>query len=260
MIKEREELIQLLIKIDYFRYNDRSKSKRRIIKILRAGIKPSRGLKETIDSLQAKYSWENGKVALKCGLSILHNIMFGWSLYAFDVISDVYFYQDIGQNKSIDVTRIVTLLHIILPFLCSFFLFFTMLYSKMVKCNWYLPMKLPLPPVTKFFKTVVECRLFFNNKNMEDANYEKRKTDLIQELEDQKTITTISMINEASMESSFQFIFQGLYSLPTLVFYFMDIYDGEKKLTDLVNWKIVSIVLSFVSFAFTSFNIRYYQK
>ena len=84
----------------------------------------------------------------------------------------------------------------------------------------------------------------------------KNRPDLIAELEDQKTITTISMINEASMESSFQFLFQGLFSLPTLVFSFMDIYEGDKKITDLINWKIVSIILSFLTFAFTSFNIR----
>ena len=71
-----------------------------------------------------------------------------------------------------------------------------------------------------------------------------------------KTITTISMILEASLESSFQFFFQGLFSLPTLVFSFMDVYDGDMKMSDLVNWQIVSIVLSFLSFTFTSFNIR----
>ena len=263
-------MIQLLIKIDYFHYKDsedKSMSKKRIIRILRAGIKPSKGLKESIDSVKQKYSWGTGKVAMKCALSVSRNILFGWTLYASDVVSDVYFYKNLGQSNSttvndssiyqIDVAKKVTLVHIILPFLCSFLMFFTMLYSKMVKIDWYLLMKLPLSPVTKFFKTIIEWRSYFNNKNIEDTNYEKRKTDLIQELEDQKTITTISMINEASMESSFQFIFQGLVSLPTLVFSFMDIYDGDMKMTDLVNWKIVSIILSFLSFAFTSFNIRY---
>ena len=98
---------------------------------------------------------------------------------------------------------------------------------------------------------------FVNNKNKEDADYEKTNTALIQELDDQKTLTTISMINEASIESSFQFLFQGLFSLPILVCSFIDIYDGTLKLKDLVNWKNFSIVLSFLSFALTSFNIRY---
>ena len=59
MIKEREELIELLIKIDKFRNKGNfteKESQKRIIKILRSGIKPSKGLKEAIDSLQNKYS------------------------------------------------------------------------------------------------------------------------------------------------------------------------------------------------------------
>ena len=85
---------------------------------------------------------------------------------------------------------------------------------------------------------------------------EKKKTDLLEELEDQKNITTISMILEAGLESSFQFFFQGLFSLPTLVFSFKDVYNGEMNMSDLVNWKIISIAMSFLSFAFTSYNIR----
>ena len=150
----------------------------------------------------------------------------------------------------------LTMIHIILPFLFSVIFLFTMLKSELVTCNLFLLLKLPLPPLSKLYKTIIEWKLFGNNKNIEDSNYEKRKTDLLKELEDQKTITTISMILEAGLESSFQFFFQGLFSLPTLVFSFKDVYDGDMKMTDLVNWKIVSIVMSFLSFAFTSYNIR----
>ena len=94
------------------------------------------------------------------------------------------------------------------------------------------------------------------NKNKEDAKYEQTNTDLIQELEDQKIMTTVSMIVEASMESSFQFLFQSLYSLPTLVIAYLDIHEGKLSMSQLVNWKNVSIILSFLSFALSSFNIR----
>ena len=104
---------------------------------------------------------------------------------------------------------------------------------------------------------MIEIRSFMNNKNKEDAKYEQTNTDLIQELEDQKIITTVSMIVEASMESSFQFLFQSLYSLPTLVIAYLDIHEGKLSMSQLVNWKNVSIVLSFLSFALSSFNIRY---
>ena len=216
-------------------------------------MKPSRGLKESIDSVQEKYSWENGKIVVKCGLSVVHNIILGWGLYGSDVASDWVFFAGLNNDAE---AKIASLIHIILPFFFAFFVFFTLLYSKMIKCDRYLLFKIPLSPFTKFHKTVVECRLFVNNKNKEDTKYEKTNTDLIQELEDQKIITTTSMILESGLESSFQFLFQALFSLPTLVFAYLDIHEGKLSLTQLVNWKNVSIVLSFLSFAFTSYNIR----
>ena len=131
-----------------------------------------------------------------------------------------------------------------------------MLWTNVIKWNRFFLLKIPLPPVTKFYKTMIEWKSYINNKNIEDFNYDNRKNNFIEELEDQEQITTISMVVEASMESSFQFFFQGLFSLPTLVFSFMDIYDGGMEMTDLVNWKIASILISFLTFAFTSFNIR----
>ena len=125
----------------------------------------------------------------------------------------------------------------------------------MVKCDWYLPLKVPLSPFTKFHKTIIEAKTHLNNKKKGEADYDKKNTELIQELDDQKTVTTISMILDASFESSFQFLFQGLFSLKTIIFAIMDLHGGS--LTQLVNWKNVSILLSFLSFAFTSFNIRY---
>ena len=133
-----------------------------------------------------------------------------------------------------------------------------MMYAGMVRCDWYLPLKVPLSPFTKFHKTIIEAKSHLNNKRKGEADYDKTNTELIQELEEQKTITTISMIQDASFESSFQFLFQGLYSLKTIIFAIMDLEGGSLTLTDLVNWKNVSILLSFLSFAFTSFNIRYY--
>ena len=134
MIKEREEVIALLIKIDHFRYQgteEKKNSKRRIIKILRAGMKPSRGLKESIESAQEKYSWDNGKVAIKSFLSVVHNIILGWSLYGSDIASDWFFYSGLEETKGEE--KNASLIHIILPFFFAFFVFFTLLCSKILK-------------------------------------------------------------------------------------------------------------------------------
>ena len=79
-------------------------SGKRIVKILRAGMKPSRGLKESIDSAQEKYSWENGKFAIKSFLSVVHNIILGWSLYGSDIASDWFFYSGLEETKGEEKT------------------------------------------------------------------------------------------------------------------------------------------------------------
>ena len=260
LVKEREELLQLLIKIDQFRYkeaDERLRSERRIINILRAGMKPSKGLKESIDSVQDKYPWKTGKIVVRSTISIVMCLLV-LALYASDIASDYHFYSTLDQEKY--AARIATLIHIILPLAFSIFAFITLLFRNFLKLDCYLLFKIPLPPLTKIKKTIIECRTFVNNKRKEEADYDTTNTKFIQELEDQENITAISMIIEASMESSFQFLFQGLFSLPTLLFSFLDIHEGTLQIKDLFNWKHLSIVLSFLSFAFTSFNIRWVKK
>ena len=92
MIKEREELLELLIKIDKFRNKGNfieKESKKRIIKILRSGIKPSKGLKEAIDSLQNRYSWSYGRMIIMSIIFAVLNIGVGGSLYILDVYTDI---------------------------------------------------------------------------------------------------------------------------------------------------------------------------
>ena len=68
--------------------------------------------------------------------------------------------------------------------------------------------------------------------------------------------TSIAMILEAGLEAGFQFFFQAVYYLPTLVLAIVDIYGDSSSLQDLVNWQILSIVFSFLTFSLTSFKIR----
>ena len=164
--------------------------------------------------------------------------------------------QKLGGNQA-QLAGFVTLVHIISPFVASIFLFLILLCLGAINCDSYLPFKIPLPPFTKVHKCILECRSHYNNTKKEEVGYEQSNTKLLQEIEDQKIMTANSMIVESSMESSFQFFFQGLYSMPILFLAFMDSFQGPNKLTDLVNWKNVSIISSFLTFAFTSYNIRY---
>ena len=76
-----------------------------------------------------------------------------------------------------------------------------------------------------------------------------------EEADIQAKIVIISMIIEAAIESGFQFSFQSIYLMPTLILSFIGI--GETtSWTDLFNWRLFSIAMSFYTFAWTFYSIR----
>ena len=89
----------------------------------------------------------------------------------------------------------------------------------------------------------------------ESENKETEKLKWKEKYESNSKIVNVSMTIEASIESGFQFWFQSIYLLPTLILSFMDI-DGLNSWTDLFNWRIFSIAMSFATFAWTFFKIR----
>ena len=77
----------------------------------------------------------------------------------------------------------------------------------------------------------------------------------MERLDDNDQIVNLSLIIESSVEASFQFFFQTVYVLPTLILSFTDV-SGTSDWKDLFNWNIFSIVLSFASFAWAFYVIR----
>ena len=78
----------------------------------------------------------------------------------------------------------------------------------------------------------------------------------MENLDVQDQIVNLSLIIESSVEASFQFFFQTVYVLPTLILSFTDV-SGTFDWKDLFNWKTFSIVLSFATFAWAFNVIRY---
>ena len=88
-----------------------------------------------------------------------------------------------------------------------------------------------------------------------ETEYHNQKRKVIKKMDEYENIVNLSMIIEASIESSFQFFFQTVYVLPTIILSFTDV-SGTFDWTDLFNWKSFSILLSFASFAWAFFAIR----
>ena len=318
LVKEREELLQLLIKIDKHRYKfNEEESEKRIIRILQAGMKPCKGLKETIDSLQEKYCWTKGKMIVKGLLSTLFSFAVGFVLYFFDVFTDIKFTvemfshtttnftEDLERCQTENIPQVsnvsefctyhglesedcfslinsaiqtcnqykvrfqqpgiwqdignVSAAHIIMPLIAMICFFGLSILNKIISINWLLPLRIPWPPLTKTYETILNWQIFYNyTKDKTTESYERQDENLMIKVEDHQILTNLSLIIEASFESSFQFFFQGVFFFPTLILACIDV-SGASELKNLVDWKIVSIIISFLSFSWTSLNIRYIE-
>ena len=89
-----------------------------------------------------------------------------------------------------------------------------------------------------------------NTKKKFDIDIEKWK----KKIEVHETIVNLSKIVESALESGFQFFFQSVFIVPSFI-----LQETSKSWTQLVNWRIASIMLSFASFAMTYFTIRYHK-
>ena len=117
---------------------------------------------------------------------------------------------------------------------------------------------LPLPPLTKFYRFLCDIKLYKNyaNRNSKtEKEYENDKKSTLDEISSYENIVNLSLIIEASVESSFQFFFQTTFQLPSIILAFTDPSNGFEW-TQLFNWRFFSIAISFVSFSVAFFKIR----
>ena len=74
-----------------------------------------------------------------------------------------------------------------------------------------------LPPLTKLYKTICEFELYKINAKEKRHEEKTLKNVYEEELESHDNIVITSMVVEASMESGFQFWFQTVFILPTII-------------------------------------------
>ena len=156
----------------------------------------------------------------------------------------------------------VSSFHIALPFLIGFILWGVLQIGQKFEFKSF--RKLPFPFVTRWFKYKLDKDLYRNyawpdrNKDKtSEAKYEKTEKKCKEQLDIHDQLVNLSLIIESSIEASFQFFFQTVYVLPTIILNFTDVTGtGRLDWQDLFNWKMFSIVLSFASFAWTFYVIR----
>ena len=309
-LKEREILIDLLEKILKERYP--KDIELMVLENLRSGIKTSKEYSECLQSAQDRFPWSPLRMWGKRIFSILHNIFLGFSLYFFDVYTDVKFSEEMfnnakrnyidafdrckangeiliqnvtdlcrdnfGSEECYDVLKkstkmycfknqkvfetseewqnagIVSAVHCLTPIVSSFIVFLVMLNSSR-ECKLSMFLKIPLPFLTKIYKTYIDWNKFHNFTKKGEVEYNKRKEKWQRIENEHENKVNLSLIIESSTESSFQFVFQTAFILPTIILNITTV-NGSYDLSDLVNWKLLSIILSFGTFAYTSYKIR----
>jgi len=352
LIQQREQLIDLQIKIDDAFHEDHENCEHRVIETFKIGLDSSPELDECIKSIQKRFPWSKPLMLYNIFVSVLVNIIFGWGLYGIDVYTDTQFsssmFQDFQKNftkstedchqdfdnKLMDIfiqckrnfskdkclealaiaeitgeecfntgqrfeDRIewwnggaISAIHIALPILYSILLWIytelknnrkaksktrkkktTFTFSFKSYCNslWQILnncllslLRLPIPPLTKLNKLICDIKLFKINAihpkdEKEKTDKESMETDCRKDLISHDNVVNTSLVVEASVESGFQFWFQTVYILPTILLSFIRI-GGDAKWTDLFNWKMFSILMSFASFAWTFYTIRNRDK
>ena len=102
---------------------------------------------------------------------------------------------------------------------------------------------------------------FANEKRYDNDDtkkeFERLKEQYQRKLDKIEDIVNLSLILEASLEASFQFFFQTVYIMPSVVVAINGIFDSRTfAWEDLFNRRILSILISFLTFSWAYYAIR----
>ena len=243
MIKQREDVIYVMVKVDFARYggtNEQKHANFRISRQVKKAIPSSAGLRDCLRSVSDRFPWGRGKFYFYLILHFLTNVVIsGMCLYGLDVYTDIRFstqmLMNVEENVKENATRnecseegqhfpnnfthqsevdrtiagIFCFAHCALPFLVSFLLWHLIqFHEKWSSRSWT---KLPLPFLTKIQKFKLVQRLLRNNR-WSDRNvsketrkeYEEDKKKILDEIEEYEKVVVLSLLTEASFEASFQ--------------------------------------------------------
>ena len=153
----------------------------------------------------------------------------------------------------------IAALHCAMPFLVSLVIW--IIQNNFKICSKEKLMNIPVPIISKIKNFHYTRKLFGvytedRNSDNDRVWYEIETKELIEKIRKNEAVVNLSHLIEATTEASFQFVFQTVYLMPTLFISFTAKSQGLTNWTDLFQWKILSILMSFGSFAFTFYNIR----
>ena len=154
---------------------------------------------------------------------------------------------------------IISAIHCALPIVMA--ILFWLIQNKFKICSKDKFLKIPFPFISILYNFQYTRKMFgvyTMDRNSSDKKVicELEKGEWIEKIRRNEALVNLSHLIEATAEASFQFMFQTVYLMPTIIISFTTESQGTTKWTDLFQWRIISILLSFGTFAFTFYNIR----
>ena len=151
------------------------------------------------------------------------------------------------------IAGVIGIVHCVLPIVMSLVLW--TIYECGQSSSFSI-FNLPLPFLSQLKRFLCDIELYklYANRNEEtEKDFETKKMSILNQISSHEHIVNMSLILEASLESSFQFFFQTTYQLPRIILAFT---TTGFKIEELFTWKLFSIVMSFVSFSMAFNKIR----
>ena len=110
MIKEREDMLEVMKKVDLARYPDKQEEAGdRIKRQVKKAVPSSVGLRDCIKSISDKFPWSSSKYKFMTGLSFFIQVILGTAFYVLDVYTDIKFslemYGNAGRNFAAEMTK-----------------------------------------------------------------------------------------------------------------------------------------------------------
>ena len=209
MIKEREDMIEVMKIVELAKHPDNQKeAEDRIKRQIKKVVPSSPGRRDCLKSVADKFPWSSSKFWFMTCFNLFIQVILGTTFYGLDVYTDINFSLEMF-GKSWRIAGAVCIAHCVLPFLASSILWGMIMVNQ--DRSWKSWTKMPITFTAKCRKFLLKKKLYEvyaredRNKDTEtQKKYEVDKKKCLDKIEDHENIVVLSLVVESSIEASFQ--------------------------------------------------------
>ena len=216
------------------------------------------------DRIKCKENFENefNNAIMDCKMNFDPTICLETLTFAEKTLQDCYENEErFSESNEWFVSGVVSGVHVGLSVVIALIIWVAVDFGR--ECELASITHLPIPLITKVNRFLLDIDLYKHLTTERNAETEKtylaRKKQIDDEISAYEHVVNLSLIIEASIEASFQFFMQTIFVLPTVILAFTDP-TGVFDWANLFNIRFASIAMSFASFSFGFYKIRYTRQ